>query len=158
MDCADTWRRFLAYEGRLPVRPESGPSAGVSDPGRATGAIAESRRELTARDEASSPVGSPRGGALAAIPGNIEENMSGESRYRTCAEKAAHLRCFVLKDHPLGDGNRRICSLLCLLYLRQGVDHPRKLPALILRTAASAPVGRDCMIRLIVDLPAGAPG
>ena len=154
---AETWRLLLEYdEERLPTPPGARPSTGVLDNDRATGAIAEFRRELMARNEASSLFGNPRGDALAAILGNIEQTMFGEPLYRTREEKAAHVLYFVVKDHPFTDGNKRIGSLLFLLYLRQeGVDHrlnPQALTALTLLIAESAPAGKDLMIRLIVNL------
>ena len=160
---ADTWRLLLEYdEDRLPAPPGARPSAGVLDHDRAVGAIAEFRRELTARNEASALFGNPRGDALAAILGNIEQTMFGESLYRSREEKAAHLLYFVVKDHPFSDGNKRIASLLFLLYLKQeGVEHalnPQALTALTLLIAESAPAGKELMIRLIVNLlaPPGA--
>ena len=157
---ADTWRLLLEYdEDRLPTPPGTGPSTGVLDHARATGAIAEFRRELMARNEASSLFGAARGDALAAILGNIEQTMFGESLYRTREEKAAHLLYFLVKDHPFADGNKRIGSLLFLLYLNQeSVEHrlnPQALTALTLLIAESAPAGKDLMIRLIVNLLAG---
>ena len=158
---ADTWRLLLEYdEDRLPTPPGTGPSTGVLDHARAIGAIAELRRELMARNEASPLFGVARGDALAAILGNIEQTMFGESLYRTREEKAAHLLYFLVKDHPFADGNKRIGSLLFLLYLKQeNVEHrinPQALTALTLLIAESAPAGKDLMIRLIVNLLAGS--
>ena len=99
---------------------------------------------------------SPRGDALAAILGNIEQTMFGEPLYASREEKAAHLLYFVVKDHPFTDGNKRIGSLLFLLYLKQeGIEHglnPQALTALTLLVAESAPAGKNLMIRLIVNL------
>ena len=62
---ADTWRLLLEYdEDRLPTPPGTGPSSGVLDHERAMGAIAEFRRDLMAREQASPLFGSPRGEAL----------------------------------------------------------------------------------------------
>ena len=159
---ADTWRLLLEYdEDRLTVAPGTGtgPSSGVLDYERAMGAIAEFRRDLMAREQASALFGSPRGDALAAILGNIEQTMFGEPLYRSREEKAAHLLYFVVKDHPFTDGNKRIGSLLFLLYLKQeGIEHglnPQALTALTLLVAESAPAGKDLMIRLVVNLLAG---
>ncbi len=154
---ADTWRLLLEYdEDRLATPSGARPSVGVLDHDRATGAIAEFRRELMARNEASSLFGNPRGDALASILGNIEQTMFGESLYRSREEKAAHLLYFIVKDHPFTDGNKRIGSLLFLLYLKQeGVEHrlnPQALTALTLLIAESAPAGKDLMVRLIVNL------
>ncbi len=158
---ADTWRLLLEYdEDRLLTPPGVRPSAGVLDHERAVAAIAEFKLDLMARNEASSLFGNPRGDALAAILGNIEQTMFGEALYRSREEKAAHLLYFVVKDHPFIDGNKRIGSLLFVLYLRQeGMDHrlnPQALTALTLLIAESAPGGKDLMIRLIVNLLVGS--
>ena len=154
---ADTWRLLLEYdEDRLVTPPGAKPSVGVLDHDRATGAIAAFKRELMARNEASSLFGNPRGDALASILGNVEQTMFGEPLYRSREEKAANLLYFIVKDHPFTDGNKRIGSLLFLLYLKQeGVEHgldPRALTALTLLIAESAPAAKDLMIRLVVNL------
>ena len=154
---ADTWRLLLEYdEDRLATPPGAKPSTSALDHDRVVDAIAEFKRELAARGEASSLFGNPRGDALAAILGNIEQTMFGEPLYRSREEKAAHLLYFIVKDHPFTDGNKRIGSLLFLLYLNQeGVTHrlnPQALTALTLLIAESASSGKDLMVRLIVNL------
>ena len=158
---AETWRLLLEYdEDRLAATPGTGSSSGVLDHDRAVAAITEFRRDLMARKQASSLFGNPRGDALAAILGSVEQTMFGEPLYRSRKEKAAHLLYFLVKDHPFTDGNKRIGSLLFLLYLTQeGIDHglnPQALTALTLLVAESAPAGKSLMIRLIVNLIAGS--
>ena len=160
---ADTWRLLLEYdEDRLTTPPGTKPSTGVLDHDRAVRAIAEFKRELMARNEASSLFGNPRGEALQGILGSIEQTMFGESLYRSREEKAANLLYFVVKDHPFTDGNKRIGSLLFLLYLNQeGVSHhlnPQALTALTLLIADGAPAGKDLMVRLIINLLAEPEG
>ena len=159
----DTWRLLLEYdEDRLEKPSGTQPSIGVLDHGRAEAAVAEFKRELMARGEASSLFGNPRGDALKAILGNVEQSMFGDPLYRSREEKAANLLYFVVKDHPFTDGNKRIGSLLFLLYLRQeGLEHdlnPQALTALTLLVAESAPSTKDLMIRLVVNLLAGPAG
>ena len=152
----DTWRLLLEYDEDKPTTLGTKPSVGILDIDTANAAIAELKRELMAREEASALFGSRPGDALDAILGNIEQTMFGEPLYRSREEKAANLLYFVVKDHPFSDGNKRIASLLFLLYLQQeGVAHhlnPQALTALTLLVAESAPASKDLMIRLIVNL------
>ena len=160
---ADTWRLLLEYdEDQLAAPPGVQPARGVLNHQSAIAAIAQFKRELTARGEASDLFGNPRGDALEAILGNIEQTMFGQPLYNSREAKAAHLLYFLVKDHPFTDGNKRIGSLLFLLYLKQeGVEHrlnPQALTALTLLIAESAMAGKDLMIRLIINLlaePAG---
>ncbi len=154
---ADTWRLLLEYdEDRLALPPGARPSKGVLDLARASTAIADFKRELMARSEATALFGNPRGEALDAILGSIEQTMLGEQLYRSREEKAAHLLYFVIKDHPFSDGNKRIGSFLFMLYLQQeGMAHglnPLALTVLALLIAESAPASKDLMVRLIMNL------
>lgn len=154
---ADTWRLLLEYdENRLATPRGARPTKGVLDYSRAGAAIAEFKRELAAREEATALFGNPRGAALEGILGSIEQTMFGEALYRTREEKAANLLYLVIKDHPFSDGNKRIGSFLFMLYLQQeGIGHslnPAALTALALLIAESAPVSKDLMIRLIMNL------
>ena len=154
---ADTWRLLLEYdEDRLEPPAGTRPPSAALDHEQAVAAIADFRTALIARGEASSLFGNPRGDALEGILGNVEQTMFGEPLYRTREEKAANLLYFLVKDHPFTDGNKRIGSLLFLLYLRQeGLRHdlnPQALTALTLLIAESAPANKDLLVRLIVNL------
>ncbi|MDE2663486.1 MAG: virulence protein RhuM/Fic/DOC family protein [Gemmatimonadota bacterium] len=158
---ADTWRLLLEYdENRLQAPIGRGPSTGVLDHDTATDAIARFKLDLMERQEASPLFGNPRGDALAGILGNIEQTMFGESLYRSREEKAAHLLYFIVKDHPFTDGNKRIGSLLFLLYLEQeNIEHalnPQAVTALTLLIAESDPTVKDLMVRLIMNLLMGS--
>jgi prophage maintenance system killer protein len=154
---AETWRLLLAYdEDRLTLPPGVRPSSGVLDFARASAAIADFKRELMARNEATPLFGNPRGEALEGILGSIEQTMFGESLYHSREEKAAHVLYLVIKDHPFSDGNKRIGSFLFMLYLQQErMTHqlnPQALTALALLIAESAPANKDLMVRLIINL------
>ncbi len=154
---ADTWRLLLEYdEDRLEAPAGTRPPSAALDHEHASAAIADFRTALMARGEASPLFGNPRGDALKGILGNVEQTMFGEPLYRTREEKAANLLYFLVKDHPFTDGNKRIGSLLFLLYLRQErLQHdlnPQALTALTLLIAESAPANKDLLVRLIVNL------
>lgn len=81
---ADTWRLLLEYdEDRLASPPGARPSKGILDLARASTAIADFKRELMARREATALFGKPRGEALDGILGSIEQTMFGEPLYRS---------------------------------------------------------------------------
>lgn len=154
---AKTWRLLLQYdENSLSVPPGCRPARGVLDYGNAKSAISSFKAELMKRGEASDLFGFEREDALAAILGNIEQSMFGEYLYRTREEKAAHLLYFVIKDHPFLDGNKRIGSLLFLLYLEQEIAASKldenTLTALALLIAESDPANKDMMVRLVMNL------
>ncbi len=154
---ADTWRLLLEYdEDRLAVPPGARPSKGVLDYAMSTAAIADFKRELIVRQEATPLFGNLRGEALEGILASIEQTMFGEALYRSREEKAANLLYLIIKDHPFSDGNKRIGSFLFMLYLQQEeIAHslnPSALIALALLIAESAPASKDLMIRLIMNL------
>ena len=156
-DYAETWRLLGRYdEGDLEVPSDACPSRTVLTLAAANRAVAELKRELIARGEASPLFGRARNDALAGILGAVEQTMFGEPLYRSREEKAAHLLYFVVKDHPFSDGNKRIASLLFLIYLKQeGVGRditPQALTTLTLLVAESAPAEKDQMVRLVVNL------
>ncbi|EQD75013.1 phosphoribosylaminoimidazolesuccinocarboxamide synthase [mine drainage metagenome] len=154
---ADTWRLLLEYdEDRLAIPPGARASRGVLDYAKSSAAIADFKRELITRQEATPLFGNLRGEALEGILASIEQTMFGEALYRSREEKAANLLYLIIKDHPFSDGNKRIGSFLFMLYLQQEeIAHslnPSGLAALALLIAESAPASKDLMIRLIMNL------
>jgi hypothetical protein len=157
---AKTWRLLLQYdEDTLLIPAGCQPARGVLEYDFARQAIFELKQELKGRGDATDLFGSERGDALAAILGNIEQTMFGETLYKSREEKAAHLLYFVIKDHPFLDGNKRIGSFLFLLYNRQEeipeIISENTLTALALLIAESEPANKDLMIRLVVNLLIG---
>lgn len=158
------WRLLLEYdEERLaaaPARPVAPTAELTLDDGRA--AAASLRADLTGRGEAGPLFGQERGEGLAAILGAIEQTYGGEPLYASVQLRAAHLLYFVIKDHPFGDGNKRIGTLLFLEYLRRNglllrANGTPRLPdnamvALALLVAESEPSQKELMIRLVLNL------
>ncbi len=75
---------------------------------------------------------------LKALLGNIEQTYDGKSLYPTMEEKAAHLLYFAIKDHPFADGNKRIGSLMFLLYLENNRVYNKKGERIISDNALTA--------------------
>jgi prophage maintenance system killer protein len=159
-----TWRWLLQYdESRLPeapLRPVALKAGFTLAEARAV--ITRLRDHLAARGETGSLFGQDRGEALAGILGAIEQTFGGQPLYPSVQARAAHLLYFVIKDHPFGDGNKRIGTLFFLDYLRRNglllradgspVLADNAMVALALLVAESAPAQKDLMIRLILNL------
>ena len=104
-------------------------------------------------------VKSLRGDGLASALATIEQGFGDEFFYPNVASRAAHLLYFVIKNHPLADGNKRTGSFLFLWYLRlnqpllarpvERMVNDNTLVALALLVAESLPAQKELMIRLI---------
>lgn len=126
--------------------------------------IADLKADLLSRGEASDLFGLERGGALVALLGNLDQSVFGEPAYPTIERKAAHLLYFVIKNHPLADGNKRTGAFLFVDFLNrnnvlmrdgQPVINDIGLAALALLVAESAPAQKETMIRLIENMLVG---
>lgn len=163
-DYARAWRLLLEYDedrlSRVPRRPVA-PRQGL-DLAEVRAAVVALRVDLAGRGEAGGLFGQERGDALAGILGAVEQTFGGEPLYPSAQERAAHLLYFVIKDHPFGDGNKRIGALLFLEYLRRNGlltrdgGAPRvaanAIVALALLVAESDAAHKDLMIRLVLNL------
>ncbi len=124
--------------------------------------ITQFKKRLVGTGEASDLFGREVGYKLKGLIGSIEQAFDGKDLYESVEEKAAHVLYFVIKDHPFVDGNKRIGSLLFLLFLIENRIFYNKrgerklndnaLAALALLVAESKPDQKDVMIRLIVNL------
>ncbi len=122
-------------------------------------AIGKLKKELIAKGEATELFGQVRGNGLASAIATIEQGFGDEFFYPNIASRAAHLLYFVIKNHPLSDGNKRTGSFLFLWYLRinqhllakpvEQLINDNTLVALALLVAESKPEQKELMIRLI---------
>lgn len=122
-------------------------------------AIEKLKRTLITKGEATELFGQLRGDGLASALATIEQGFGDELFYPNIASRAAHLLYFVIKNHPLADGNKRSGSFLFLWYLRvnqhllakpvEQLINDNTLVALALLVAESLPEQKDLMIRLI---------
>lgn len=76
------------------------------------------KQNLMDKNEATELFGQLRGSGLASSLQTIEQGFGGEWFYPNIASRAAHLLYFVIKNHPLADGNKRTGSFLFLWYLQ----------------------------------------
>jgi len=122
-------------------------------------AIAQLKAELMAKGEATELFGQLRGAGLASSIATIEQGFGDELFYPNVASRAAHLLYFVIKNHPLADGNKRTGSFLFLWYLRlnqhllerpvERLINDNTLVALALLVAESKPEQKDLMVKLV---------
>lgn len=122
-------------------------------------AIAQLKAELIAKGEATELFGRLRGNGLASAIATIEQGFGDELFYPNVASRAAHLLYFVIKNHPLADGNKRTGSFLFLWYLRlnqhllalpvERLINDNTLVALALLVAESTPDQKDLLVKLV---------
>ena len=127
----------------------------------ARSAIAALKTDLMRRGEATDLFGRERDDGIAAILGNLDQSVFGEPAYPTIESKAAHLLYFVIKNHPLSDGNKRTGAFMFVDFLHrngalmrdgQPVINDVGLAALALLVAESAPDQKETLIRLIENM------
>ncbi|KKR21727.1 MAG: putative Death-on-curing family protein [Candidatus Moranbacteria bacterium GW2011_GWA2_39_41] len=124
--------------------------------------VAEIKKELMTKKEASDIFGTQRGGAFESVIKNLYQTFGGKELYANLETKAAHLLYLVIKDHPFSDGNKRIGAFLFVYFLDKNrylydVKGEKKindnaLTALALLVAESNPKEKDVIIALITNL------
>ncbi len=121
------------------------------------------KKRLGIKKEAGSLFGQEVGEKFKAVLGNINQTFGSKPLYPSLEEKAAHLLYFLVKDHPFADGNKRIGSLVFMLYLVQNNAlfssktgerkiNDNALAALTLLVAESRPQQKDAMVKLVINL------
>ncbi len=159
-DYARSWSLLQAYDEQSLTENVSKQydmrALDLSDVLVAVGAL---KRELMAKGEATELFAQLRGDGLESAIANIEQSFGGEYLYPNVAGRAAHLLYFVIKNHPLADGNKRTGSFLFLWYLRlnqhllakpvEALINDNTLVALALLVAESLPEQKELMVRLV---------
>lgn len=159
-DYARSWSLLQGYDeqslGEISARQADMRALQLED---ALTAIAQLKQQLLTKGEATELFAQLRGNGLASALATIEQGFGNELFYPNIASRAAHLLYFVIKNHPLADGNKRTGSFLFLWYLRlnqhllakpvEQLINDNTLVALALLVAESLPGQKDLMIRLI---------
>lgn len=128
-------------------------------------AIAELKKQLIKKKEASALFGNERDGAFGGILNSVVQTFGGEYLYKSIEAQAAHLLYFVIKNHPFTDGNKRIGAFLFIWFLEKNRHRFKQsgelkindnaLVALALLVAQSNPDDKDLMISLVINLIKG---
>ncbi|MCB1668616.1 MAG: virulence RhuM family protein [Pseudomonadales bacterium] len=159
-DYARSWSLLQGYDeqslSELPNKQANMQALSLDD---VLAAISQLKQTLIAKGEATELFGTVRGDGLASAIATIEQGFGDELFYPNVASRAAHLLYFVIKNHPLSDGNKRSGSFLFLWYLRvnqhllakpvERLINDNTLVALALLVAESLPEQKELMIRLI---------
>ncbi|RBI68761.1 hypothetical protein DQ400_05180 [Vreelandella sulfidaeris] len=159
-DYARSWSLLQGYdEQQLTELNVKQPGMHSLELEEALKAIGELKQTLIAKGEATELFGQVRGDGLTSALATIEQGFGDELFYPNVATRAAHLLYFVIKNHPLADGNKRCGSFLFLWYLRRNAAllarpveqliNDNTLVALALLVAESLPDQKTLMIRLI---------
>lgn len=158
-DYARTWSLLQGYDEEsladAATKQQAMQPLGLDD---SLAAIKQLKAELISKGEATELFAQLRSDGLASALATIEQGFAGEWFYPNVASRAAHLLYFVIKNHPLADGNKRTASFLFLWYLRNNqhllgkpverLINDNTLVALALLVAESKPEQKEMMIRL----------
>ena len=162
-DYAHSWILFHKYdEGHIDLKSITKPVY-VLTYESALGLITQLADNLHSNKVATKFVGMERDDhGLERIIGSINQTYNGVDLYTSVEEKAAHMLYFVIKDHPLIDGNKRSGSLLFIHFLAQNgllfrdsgerTINDNTIVALALLISQSHPNDKEIMIRLITNL------
>lgn len=159
-DYARSWSLLQAYdEQSLQANPNKQSEMISLEMEQVWSAISQLKQTLIEKGEATELFGNPRNDGLASAVATIEQGFGDELFYPNVASRAANLLYFVIKNHPLTDGNKRTGSFLFLWYLRlnqhllakpvEQLINDNTLVALALLVAESLPEQKELMIKLI---------
>jgi prophage maintenance system killer protein/prophage antirepressor-like protein len=125
-------------------------------------AIAEFKKALVARGEATELFGREKADELKGNLLNIYQTFGGEELLPSIEQKAANLLYYVIKGHPFNDGNKRIGAYLFILFLSKNGAlykpngelkiNDNALASLALLVATSKPEQKDIIIKLIMNI------
>lgn len=157
-DYAKSWAVLHQYdEGTLSFKVKTTKKLRDFEEDQARAAIDTLKKELTKKGEAGDIFGQEQSaGTLTSILRNLHQTFGGKALYMSVEERAAHLLYFVIKDHPFVDGNKRIGSLLFVLFLKRHNKLQKigdaALVAIALLIAQSKPDEKREMIALVQNL------
>jgi death-on-curing family protein len=92
----------------------------------ARAAIAELKKQLIQKKEASELFGNQKDDSFEGVLGNVVQSFDGDYVYKSIEEQAAHLLYFVIKSHPFTDGNKRIGAFLFIWFLEKNKHRFKK--------------------------------
>jgi prophage maintenance system killer protein len=164
---AQTFLLLQRYDEGLLTEPQQQSGGRLPTVQEARQSLAQLKRDLMQKGEATDLFAKERGDGLAALLGNLDQSVFGEPAYPSVESKAAHLLYFVIKNHPFADGNKRSGAFLFVDFLHRNgrlfdaagvpVINDIGLAALALLVAESDPAHKDTLIRLVMNMLASGP-
>jgi len=134
----------------------------ILDYNEAIEAIAELKKSLMAKGEATELFGRERVDELKGNLLNIYQTFGGVELLPSIEQKASNLLYYIIKGHPFVDGNKRIGAYLFILFLyKNGIlykpnGEPKindnALASLALLVATSKPEQKEIIIKLIINM------
>lgn len=158
-----TWTFLQGYdEDSLTINARQKEAKFILDFDEAKDAIAQLKKELIKKGEASELFGREKAGEFDGMIRNIYQTFGGNDLLPSVEEKAANLLYYIIKGHPFNDGNKRIGAFMFILFLSKNNMLYKKsgelkindnaLVALSLMTAKSDPNQKDTVVNLIVNI------
>ena len=134
----------------------------ILDYDEAKDAIAEFKKVLMAKGEATKLFGQEKAGEFKGNLLNIYQSFGGVDLLASIEQKAANLMYYIIKGHPFNDGNKRIGAYLFILFLSKNKSlyksnselkiNDNALASLALLVATSDPEQKDIIIKLIMNI------
>ncbi|MBU6140120.1 MAG: virulence RhuM family protein [Proteobacteria bacterium] len=159
---AQTFLLLQRYDEGLLAEPRAKKGGELLSVKEARNSLADLKKDLISRKEATALFAKERSDGLASILGNLEQTVFGKPAYPTIESKAAHLLYFVIKNHPFVDGNKRSAAFLFVDFLNrnhrllgknnQPIINEIGLAALTLLIAESDPKNKEIMIKLVINM------
>jgi prophage maintenance system killer protein len=160
---AKSWALLQGYdEQSLEEVVEHREQKFILDYAEAKEAIAELKKALMLKGEATKLFGQEKAGEFKGNLLNIYQSFGGEDLLPSVEQKAANLLYYVIKGHPFNDGNKRIGAYLFVLFLhKNGILHKENgeakindnaLASLALLVATSAPEQKEIIIKLVMNM------
>lgn len=128
----------------------------------AKAAIAELKKQLIAKNEATELFGNEKDNGFKSSLQSVVQTFGGQYLYPSIEEQAAQLLYFVIKNHSFSDGNKRIGAFLFVWFLEKNKHRFKKtgelkindngLTAIALLVAQSNPEEKELMVQLIINL------
>jgi len=160
---AKSWAMLQGYdEQSLQEVLESKEEKFVLDYDEAKEAIAELKKVLMQKGEATELFGQEKAGELKGNLLNIYQSFGGADLLPSLEAKAANLLYYIIKGHPFNDGNKRIGAYLFVLFLhKNNILHKpdgepkindNALASIALLVAQSDPSQKDIIIKLVMNM------